>query len=66
MLKEADFAVEESHALTYDTLVDTLSQETESSFHKYQGLYIGSDSLVDLLTYLDLAQINGNLQGLQE
>jgi acetyltransferase-like isoleucine patch superfamily enzyme len=51
MLKESDFAVEESYTLTRDTLVDTLSQEAESSFRKYQELYVGSASLVDLLKY---------------
>jgi len=34
-----------------ETLVDTLSRETDSSLQKYQSLFVGGNSLTDLLKY---------------
>jgi acetyltransferase-like isoleucine patch superfamily enzyme len=34
-----------------ETIVDTLSKKSESSFKKYQQLFVGTDSIFDLLLY---------------
>jgi acetyltransferase-like isoleucine patch superfamily enzyme len=37
--------------LVKDTLVDSLSSKTESSIQKYQDIYVGGNSILDLMQY---------------
>jgi acetyltransferase-like isoleucine patch superfamily enzyme len=55
--------MEEGYALTRETLVDTLSEETGSPLRQYQELYVGRSSLTDLLKYESLTFFLSPLPG---
>jgi acetyltransferase-like isoleucine patch superfamily enzyme len=50
-VREIGYPVQDDHAPTRDTLIDTLSTEMESPLRKYQELYVGKRSLAELLKY---------------